>query len=150
MKVKIIADINKQDKILKRLKNEMITHSNDDYDIVITDPHYQKKEIIAKNDKSEFLIIKPVQIIYIESFGHEIYCHTNQGKLSIKEKLYEIEALFEKDGFIRVHKSFIINKNHIKTIKPTFNTKFILTMSNKEIIEVSRNYYNIFKSKIGL
>ncbi len=150
MKVKINADKNKLEDIMKRLKNEPLTHSNEDYDLVITDPSFQKREIIGKNDRSEFIIIKPTQIIYVESFGHEIYCHTKQGKLSIKEKLYEIDALFEKEGFIRVHKSYVVNKNHIEAIKPTFNTKFILRMSNKDVIEVSRNYYNIFKSRIGL
>ena len=150
MKVKINADRNKLEEIIKRLKNEAITHSNEDYDLVITDPSFQKREIIGKNEKSEFIIIKPAHIIYVESFGHELFCHTKQGKLSIKEKLYEVEAVFENEGFIRVHKSYVVNKNHIDAIKPTFNTKFILRMSNKDVIEVSRNFYNIFKSRIGL
>lgn len=150
MKVKIISNTDKYGEIIERIKKEPLLQSNEDYDFVIIDSSYQKREIIGKNERNEFQIIKPTQIVYVESFGHEVLCHSQQGNLIIKEKLYEIEELFEKDGLIRVHKSFVINKNHVSTIKPTLNTKFILTMNNKDVIEVSRNYYNIFKNKIGL
>ena len=150
MKIKIIADKSNKELIKKRMKEQNIIESNDDYELLIIDPSYQKKEIIGRINQDEFIMIKPEDIIYVESYGHEILCHTIIHKANINEKLYEIEELFESYGFIRIHKSYVINRHQIATIKPTFNTKFILTMKNKTKLEVSRNYYYLFKSKIGM
>ncbi len=150
MKIKIIADKNHKELIKKKMKEQNLIESNDDYELLIIDPSYNKKEIIGKINQDEFIMIKPEDIIYVESYGHEILCHTINHRANINEKLYEIEDLFESYGFIRIHKSYVINKHQIATIKPTLNTKFILTMKNKTKLEVSRNYYYLFKSKIGM
>jgi len=150
MKVKIVAKAEDKQKILDKLQQDSLVESNDDFEFVIIDPTYQKNEVLGKTEQDEFVLIKPSEIIYIESYGHDIICHSTKGNASIKEKLYEMEGLFEKNGLYRVHRSFVINKHHIKTIKPTLNTKFILTMSNNDQIEVSRTYYYIFKNIIGL
>lgn len=150
MKVKIIASDKSRIRIKERLKTEDLLEVNEDYEIIIRDPQYTKKDLIGKTNSGDYVIIKPSQIAYVESFGHEIICHTLKDEFTIKEKLYEVEELFNQYGFIRVHKSYVINKNFIATIKPTLNTKFILTMKNGEVIDVTRNYYYIFKSKIGM
>ena len=50
-----------------------------------------------------------------------------------------------KKGYMRVSNSFIVNVNHIRSIKPTINSKFILTMNNRDKVEVTRSYYIMFK-----
>lgn len=149
MKVKLLCDREKFDNYKKKLENG-VTISQDDFDLIVIDPGYHKTEIIGKTENDEYVILKYSDIIFVESFGHEIIAHTLNGKRVVKEKLYEIEGMFEDKGFLRVNKSFVINKQFIKTIKPTFNTKFILKMKNNSIIEVTRNYYYTFKSSIGL
>ncbi|MFH1693458.1 MAG: LytTR family DNA-binding domain-containing protein [Bacillota bacterium] len=149
MKVKLLCDKEKLEEYKKKLENG-ITISQDDFELIVIDPEYHKTEIIGKTEKDEYEILKYSDIIYVESYGHEIIANTVRGTRTIKEKLYEIEGIFENKGFLRVNKSYVINKSYIKTIKPTFNTKFILTMKNDSIIEVTRNYYYSFKSSIGL
>jgi DNA-binding LytR/AlgR family response regulator len=150
MKIKIVSNSKDKEKIKEKIKSEELIESVDDYELLIIDPAFIKQELLGKTKNDEYILVKPEEIIYVESYGREIICHTTKGDLNINEKLYELEELFEKDGFIRVHKSYIINKHQIKTIKPTLNTKFILQMNNKDKIEVTRNYYYLFKSKIGM
>lgn len=149
MKVKLLCDKEKLEEYKKKLENG-VTISQDDFELIVVDPDYHKTEIIGKTEKDEYEILKYSEIIYVESYGHEIIANTVRGKRTIKEKLYEIEGIFEDKGYLRVNKSYVINKSYIKTIKPTFNTKFILKMKNDSIIEVTRNYYYSFKSSIGL
>jgi two-component system response regulator LytT len=149
MKVKLLCDKEKLEEYKKQLENG-VTISPDDFELIVIDPNYHKTEIIGKTDKEEYEILQYTDILYVESYGHEIIATTIRGKRTIKEKLYEVEGIFEDKGFLRVNKSFVINKRFIQTIKPTFNTKLILTMKNGFVIEVTRNYYYAFKSSIGL
>ncbi len=149
MKVKLLCDKEKLEEYKTKLENG-ITISQDDFELIVIEPDFHKTEIIGKTKKDEYEIIKWSEILYVESYGHEIIATTVSGKRTIKEKLYEIEGIFQDKGFLRVNKSYVINKGYIKTIKPTFNTKLVLTMKDDSIIEVTRNYYYSFKSSIGL
>lgn len=150
MKVKLLCDKDKIALYKKKLLDEGLEFTDSNPDLIILDPTYKKTEILGKNSVGEFEILRYSDILYVESFGHDVVVHTIKGDLGIKEKLYEIEGLFQPYGFIRIHRSYVINKAFIKTIKPTFNTKFIITMKNDDVIEVSRSYYYIFKNNIGL
>lgn len=125
-------------------------------EFVIFGEDYELKKVdflidtIIGESGEEYLILKCSDIIYAESYGHIIYCHTLYGSFEVREKLYEIEGMFQNHGFIRVHKSFVVNKNHINKIIPEFNRKFTLRLSNNKKIEVSRRYFENFKKFIGM
>lgn len=59
------------------------------------------------------------EIIYFESMGHDICVQTINNKYKLKrerEKELSMKTLleqFEKKGFIRIHKSFLVNFRHI-------------------------------------
>lgn len=54
--------------------------------------------------------------------------------------------------FIRVHRSYIINLKYVLELRKIVNKKFnvILNIPSKEDIEVSKNYYEALKCKIGM
>lgn len=127
-----------------------------DFEFVLSGEDYQLTEssknrstIIGRRD-DKFFIIEYRNIIYVESYGHEIVCHTTKGDYYIDEKLYEIHGMFEQYGFIRIHKSYVVNKNHVISIIPEFNRKFKLLLKNENEVEVSRKYFVDFKEAIGM
>lgn len=121
---------------------------SDEADLVLKELNSSIDIIVGKyHDRYE--LIPYHAIVYVESFGYDVICHTLEKEYEIKEKLYEIEGLFEDKGFIRINKSCIINKWQIKEIRPSFNMKFILIMKNHHKLEVTRSYYYKFKEFIG-
>ncbi len=52
-------------------------------------------------------------IEYIESYGHYLLIHTESATFKVREKISDILEKLEPLGFIRVHKSYIINKVYI-------------------------------------
>lgn len=54
-------------------------------------------------------------IEYIESYGHYLLIHTESAIFKIREKISDVLEKLEPLGFIRVHKSYIINKAYIKS-----------------------------------
>lgn len=150
MKIKIFSREENLEKIIEELKKGNIEVVNTEADLYIFEAGYKRDQIIGKRN-DEYLILKPTDIIYVMSEGNDVWCaHTNGKDYYVKEKLYEIETILHDQGLIRVNKSFIININHIKTIKTSLNMKFVLTMSNGVKVDVTRTYYYIFKNFIGL
>lgn len=148
LKVKIICKQENYNLYKEMLEKAGFTISID-ADITFKEDDFIKDTFIGLID-SKYEVIKFQEIIYIESFGHDIVCHTVKKEYKIKEKLYEIENILYDKDFIRVNKSQIISKAYIKEIKPTFNSKMILVLRNGDVIYVTRNYYQEFKKFIGM
>jgi two-component system response regulator LytT len=145
--IKIICKKENYDTYAKLLTQAGFTISLD-AELTFREDNFIQDTLIGKIDEV-YEIIHYSKIVMIESFGHEIILHTLDKEYSIKEKLFEIEGLFEDKGFIRINKSQIINKTMIKEIRPSFNSKLSLLMKNKSMVDVTRNYLVRFKEFIG-
>ncbi|XMB86470.1 LytTR family DNA-binding domain-containing protein [Mycoplasmatota bacterium WC44] len=149
MKVRLLVKKENKEQIMKDILNGNIEFT-DDGDFLLVEENFKKEEIVGRIDDS-LELIRPLEIIYVESYDQVSNCITTKGKYQIKEKLYEIENLFYEQGLIRVSKSYVINKNMIDKIKvASFNMKFLLRMKNGFQIDVTRSYYYKFKEYIGL
>lgn len=75
-------------------------------------------------------------ILYFECMGHDIIVHTVRSSYKIKRdgvlNLKILSAQFEKSGFIRVHRSFLINSGQVYTINRNG-----ITLNNNEVISIN-------------
>lgn len=98
----------------------------------------KKESNLTIKQKEETLIIPINEIIYMESQLKRIYIYTIKEEYEVKS--YTLNKLMEEldDDFIRVHRSYIINKNYITRID---RTDWVVHFKNtKESIPVSRKY----------
>ncbi len=97
---------------------------------------YREKEILLN------------EIIYIEAFGPKIVIHMKETSIETYYNMKEMESTLSKmsKSFYRIHKSYIINLNHIKGIYFKENT---IIMSNGHKCYLSRNKKKIFKKELG-
>jgi len=95
----------------------------------------QKKKIILKTaDKIHLVDLK--DIITCESDSCYTYIHTTDGeKIFVTKTLKEYEEMLESSGFYRVHKSFLVNFEHIRQFDKQDGGYVILT--NKLRVPVS-------------
>lgn len=93
--------------------------------------------------KGESIIpTSPAKIIFALCRDGEIYVQTADGRYKTKATLNELETKLSPHGFIRVHRSSLVNINHVLEIAPWFNGSYKLIMNNKERTEVSVSRYN--------
>lgn len=115
-------------------------------------------KVISSNlpDGNNFISVKsgyqeyhlPVKsIIYIESFGPKLAIHTIDSKFECYDTLKNIEESINKitDTFLRSHKSFLINRRHIKEVNLQDQKVY---MSNGDECLISRNKKLLFKNII--
>jgi Response regulator of the LytR/AlgR family len=112
----------------------------------------EQQDIIAvRSDKGEYKIIRYVDILYFEALGKHVLCHDNDGRYTVKEKIFTLEEKLGNRGFVRVSKSFIVNITAIDRIVPWFNSTLLLKIGkNQPDITVTRSYINGFKEYLNL
>ncbi len=83
-------------------------------------------------------------IIFCQGEGSQTaaYLKTQPLPIILSKTLKECEELFNSNGFYRVHKSYLINLNHIKKYIKGKDGQVL--MSNDKTLEVSRNYKDAF------
>ncbi len=102
--------------------------------------------VIGKKNDRQFRI-PLIDIYYFESRDEQTILFTKLDSFIINEKLYEIESW--GDPFVRVNKSTIINFHFLKSFRPLLNSKLEAMLENGDLIEVSRLYLKVIKSKLG-
>ncbi len=102
------------------------------------------KKIIIKY-KDEEIILKATNIIYLEAQNKDIYIHTRDNVYVQKNNLSYYENQLKECGFFRVHRSFIVNFNYVKS----YTNKEVL-LDNNEKVNLSRLKYKSFKDQLYL
>ena len=75
-------------------------------------------------------------VIYCESHNHSVNICTKTGMYKVYMSLSELYEKLDKNILCRVHQSFIVNLNNVKSIRD----KHILLYNTERIIPVSRAY----------
>ncbi len=134
---------------LEQLLRERGFEISDDADFILQERSKGVSFLNAKQD-DELFRIRTEEIVFIESFGKSMILHTMDGEYSITERLKELEVMLDADKFMRISNSVIIAKNSVKKIKPTLSAKFILTLKNGAVVDVTRSYYYKFREIYGI
>lgn len=114
-------------------------------------------ELFALKNKttfeSEFILIKSGaqthrlrvdDILYLEKNGNYLSVITKEKKILIRENMSDVFDLIPRQGFIRVHKSFIVASKHIST----FEVHQVTIGSIK--IPVGVSYRDNLKKQLGI
>lgn len=63
---------------------------------------------------SDFYKIPYSEIVYFEGNGKKVYLHTEEDVYEFYESMALLEEQFEKNGYLKIHKSFLVNDRYIK------------------------------------
>ncbi|MEN2282900.1 response regulator [Algoriphagus sp. SE2] len=83
-------------------------------------------------------------IYYVEANGNMVKIFSKKREFSIRKSMKEIEDILPSQYFLRVQKSYIVHLGQIEF----FNTKEI-TLKQGAVVQVGRQYYNSFLSKLN-
>jgi DNA-binding LytR/AlgR family response regulator len=117
--------------------------------------YYSRREV-SNNDDNEIFIknesslvkLKLIDIIYIEALENYITLITNKKKFTIHFTMKAIEEQFPADIFIRVHRSFIVNKNMISAIQE--NSLDLIVGDTLKSFPVSKSYRDLLLKNINM
>jgi two-component system, LytTR family, response regulator LytT len=94
-------------------------------------------------DKGFKILINTDDVVYAKADGLYTKIFTRGKSYVVRDILKDIETKLPADEFLRVHKSYLVNKNHIKS----FNGKFVVV--EDQFIPIRKGYFKILKSLLS-
>ena len=144
MKFRISVSDEKQELIEKFLAEHGI-EIDDDAEYVISESSGYASFLAARSESRESVRIAADEVVFIESYGKDIEIHTINDTYYSQERIYQLETKLDPKEFLRISKSVIISRKHVKKIRPALSMKYVLTMTNGTLVDVTRSYYSEFR-----
>ncbi|MFJ5717376.1 LytR/AlgR family response regulator transcription factor [Neobacillus sp. NPDC093127] len=95
------------------------------------------------------VLLTVADIVYLESSEGKCNIVTIEQAYKVAEALVVLEKKVNNAKFLRVHRSFIVNVDHIVEIEPWFNSTYNLHMRDGSQVPVSRTYVKLLKRQLG-
>ena len=97
-------------------------------------------QTICYTKNNEKYVIPVSDIYYVESVDKKTFVYCETEVFQSNYKLYELEELLSRSGFVRVSKSTVLNIEKLIGVKTMVNSKLEAMLSNGERVCVTRKY----------
>lgn len=99
---------------------------------------------------SRLEILEQEQIIRIFALSGKVYAATVKGEYTLRLRLYELEERLDRQYFVRISNSEIINLRQVKGFDLSFAGTICVTLSDGAVTYVSRRYLSKIKQVLGI
>ncbi|NMM47625.1 LytR/AlgR family response regulator transcription factor [Marinigracilibium pacificum] len=104
------------ERFLKAVNKSNLSGTNQ-HSKVETQPEKVSPEKIFLRSNNKYIQVDPEDILYVEASGNYVKVVMKEEELTIRGTLSSVHEHIPADGFLQVHRSFIIAKKHIKSIE---------------------------------
>lgn len=94
------------------------------------------QEFLRLQNKDERVDIPLANISYLEVMDHNVSIHTGEGPYELSATLTGLEERLDPHGFLRIHKSFLVNMGYIRK----FRSRECLLLDGTVLAVSERNY----------
>lgn len=90
----------------------------------------------------------PEEIYYFERVDERLFAYTSEAEYQVMLTLAEAEEKLQEHGFFRCNKSFVVNINHIRSVKSEMGNRIDALLDNEEHVIISRRYAKTFREML--
>ena len=93
-------------------------------------------------------LLKTCDIRWVEAAGNYVRLHTTNGSHLVREKLVNLLHILDANIFVRVHRSTIVNIEHVSSLQPWFSGEMIVFMDDGTQLKLSRTYRRELENRV--
>jgi two-component system LytT family response regulator len=101
---------------------------------------------IAIKTKGKILLINPGDILAVEAEGNYVLLRRPTESYLLRESISTMAEKLQPYGFIRIHRSVLVNASSVEEIHPGTTGEYMLRIAGGREYVVSRTYKNNLKS----
>ncbi len=133
------------------VKPYSIEQLKDSLSRVTTTKQEEEKDLrILSKFGDSYLLLKPEEIHYVKADLSEVMIRTSKGFSYYAQKISDLYDRLESFGFVRIHRSYLININEIKEIETIEQSKLQFSFrNNSDNIESSKDGAKAFREKFS-
>lgn len=91
------------------------------------------------------VLVEVNQICWIESAGNYLRFHLQAESHLVRDTLTAFEAKLDPEQFVRIHRSTIVNRQHVRELIPTDSGEYTVITDNGKKLTLSRSYRDRFE-----
>jgi len=96
-----------------------------------------------------YIMLKPREIEYVEAAGNYLQLHLSDRAFTVRETMASLESRLDNQRFVRIHRSTLINLDHVKELEATFHGEYVITMRRGQRVTMSRTYRSKLDQILG-
>jgi len=105
-----------------------------------------KSAKIAIKTKGRILFVDPADVVIIEAQGNYVLLRRPSGSYLLRESISTMAEKLQAYGFIRIHRSVLVNGSFVEEIQPWPTGEYVLRIKGGKEYTVSRTYKSNLKS----
>jgi two-component system LytT family response regulator len=108
----------------------------------------ERRQLVVRDGGRTF-VIPHDDIVWIEAEDYCARIHTRGRTILIRDSLRALADSLEPNGFVRAHRSAIVNIAHVREIEPLTSGDQRVTLSDGTTVKVSRTYRASVVAAVG-
>jgi two-component system LytT family response regulator len=80
------------------------------------------------------------EIVWFEASGNHVKVRTAGESHLLRETIKNLESRLDPDRFVRIHRSTIVNADHVREIRPWYTGEYVVVMQGGQELTLSRGY----------
>lgn len=101
---------------------------------------------VAIKAKGRIIFIDPNEVTIIRAEGNYVLLEKQSGSYLLRESLSVLAEKLKPHGFIRIHRSMLVNISFVEDIRPWNTGEYLLRIKGGRELTVSRMYKNNLRS----
>jgi len=97
---------------------------------------YSERLIVKSSGRVFF--VRTEEIDWVEASGNYVKIHTKSDAHLLRESMKNMESKLDPKTFVRIHRSAIVNIDHIKELEPWFHGEYVVIMRDGTRLTASR------------
>lgn len=110
----------------------------------------EKHPVLAGFRESEAFLLGEADIIRIYAADGRVFAETADGEYQLRLRLYELETRLNREVFVRISNSEIINLKKVKRFDLSYTGTICISLANGTASYVSRRYVAKIKQVLGI
>jgi two-component system LytT family response regulator len=138
------------DKAIKKWKDQKAVPENATKELLETasqSPSQNHRVVVKSGNKIK--IIPVHEIFYLEAADDYVKIHTNEGYFLKNKTMQYFENTLDKQFFVRSHRSYIVNVQHITRIDPYEKENHVAILRTGTKVPVSKGGFSKLKEVLG-
>lgn len=107
------------------------------------EPSDRFEKLINIKDRGQIFRVEIDTIERIEAAGDYMLIYTAENSLVLRETMKDLERRLDPRTFQRVHRSWIVNLDQVRQVKPHTNGECFLVLESGAEVKVSRSYRDV-------
>ena len=95
-----------------------------------------------------FRLLKRSSILYVMAYGDYLRVFADSGRYLARGTLAEVERRFDANGFLRVHRRYLVNLRRVTEIRPLLNGTALLMFENGGEVPVARRHMAALRRRL--